>query len=238
MRFLPLFSCLPFICTSAISQVNFTPDALRSYGSGFFISEQGHVVTCWHVVKDAKRIEIQTNDGLRFIVTNRFHFDVDDVAILAPVSLLTNKTRPLPVLESADKVELGEEIWTVGYPNPQIQGYAPKVSQGIVNSLTGLEDKQRWLQISIPLQPGNSGGAIVDSKANVIGMVQAQLDELEVAKATGAIPQNVNYAIKAQSVWVASQIAGVKIKSRNRLARNQSDRIKDLLDSSVLIRVN
>jgi hypothetical protein len=72
------------------------------------------------------------------------------------------------------------------------------LSVGHVSALAGLGDDSRYLQISAPIQPGNSGGPLLDANGYVVGIVTAKLDALRVAKYTGDIPQNVNFALKAE----------------------------------------
>ena len=96
----------------------------------------------------------------------------------------------------AHSAKLGESIFTIGYPNPVLQGYAAKLTRGEINSLSGYRDDPRLYQISAPVQPGNSGGALVDENGYVVGVVVAILDARAALKITGALSQNVNYAIK------------------------------------------
>ena len=77
-----------------------------------------------------------------------------------------------------------------------MQGLAPKLTRGEISSLSGLQDDPRFFQISVPVQPGNSGGALVDEHGNVIGITSGQLSAIEMLKAAGSLPQNVNYAVK------------------------------------------
>jgi len=72
---------------------------------------------------------------------------------------------------------------------------APTVTSGIVSSLAGLRDDRTRFQISAPVQPGNSGGPVLDRAGNVVGMVVSKLNVLRIARMTGDIPQNVNFAI-------------------------------------------
>ena len=78
-----------------------------------------------------------------------------------------------------------------------MQGFAPKLAKGEIASLTGAGDDARYFQISAPVQPGNSGGALVDERGNVVGVVSAKLDAATALMASGALPENVNYAIKS-----------------------------------------
>ena len=84
-----------------------------------------------------------------------------------------------------------------GFPNIELQGFAPKLSKGEIASLSGAADDARYFQISVPIQPGNSGGALVDERGNVVGVVSAKLSASAALKVTGALPENVNYAVKS-----------------------------------------
>jgi S1-C subfamily serine protease len=79
-----------------------------------------------------------------------------------------------------------------------LQGFAPKFARGEIASLSGAVDDARYFQISVPVQPGNSGGALVDEHGNVVGIVSAKLDASAVLAASGALPENVNYAVKSR----------------------------------------
>ena len=103
---------------------------------------------------------------------------------------------PLPIATSRG-VKLGGLVVTVGFPNIGLQGFAPKLAKGEIASLSGAEDDARYFQISVPVQPGNSGGALVDERGNVIGIVSAKLDASAALAASGALPENVNYAVKS-----------------------------------------
>jgi serine protease Do len=102
----------------------------------------------------------------------------------------------LPVTASR-AMKLGATVATVGFPNIGLQGFAPKLTRGEIGSLTGLQDDARYFQISVPLQPGNSGGALVDEHGNVIGVVSAKLSVKAALLTSGALPENVNYAVKS-----------------------------------------
>jgi S1-C subfamily serine protease len=71
------------------------------------------------------------------------------------------------------------------------------MTKGEISSLAGAKDDPRYFQISVPIQPGNSGGALADASGNVIGVVTAKLSDAAGYETSGAIPQNVNYAIKS-----------------------------------------
>ncbi len=116
----------------------------------------------------------------------------NDVALLK----VTGKFTALPIVSSRT-VKLGESVFTIGFPNIELQGFAPKMTKGEISSLTGMQDDPRYFQISAPVQPGNSGGALIDDRGNIVGIVSAKLDTATALAATGALPENVNYAIKS-----------------------------------------
>jgi S1-C subfamily serine protease len=78
-----------------------------------------------------------------------------------------------------------------------MQGFSPKLTKGEISSLAGLKDDPNYFQISVPVQPGNSGGALFDSSGNVIGVVTAKINQKAAIASTGTIAENVNYAVKS-----------------------------------------
>jgi serine protease Do len=84
-----------------------------------------------------------------------------------------------------------------GFPLTGVLASAGDVATGNITALSGLRNDSRFLQISAPVQPGNSGSPLIDRNGNVVGIVVAQLNAVGIASATGDIPQNVNFAIKA-----------------------------------------
>jgi S1-C subfamily serine protease len=84
----------------------------------------------------------------------------------------------------------------IGYPFRGLLTSDFTVTTGIVSSLSGILNDTRFLQISAAVQPGNSGGPLLASSGEVVGVVAAKLDALKIIKATGNIPENINFAIK------------------------------------------
>jgi S1-C subfamily serine protease len=109
--------------------------------------------------------------------------------------------RPLP-LASARASMRGDEVLTLGYPLPGIEGENQRATFGRINATSGIMDDVRYLQIDIPIQPGNSGGPLINRRGEVIGVVSASLDDDAVFRRTGAVPQNVNYAVKADYISI------------------------------------
>ncbi len=164
-------------------------------GSGFVLSREGHILTCAHLVKDKK-------DATVWISGKRFEADVikqdveKDLAILKirpPGGLVL---KPLKVA-GEDKVSMGEDVFTMGFPMSKVLGNAPRLTKGLVNSTVGFKDNPDQLQVSAEIQPGNSGSPLFNNRREVIGVVTSTLNPLNVmAKSGGLLPQNVNFAIK------------------------------------------
>lgn len=100
----------------------------------------------------------------------------------------------------------GENVEAFGYPLSQVLATSGNFATGIVAALAGIGDDSRFYQISAPVQPGNSGGPLLDENGNLIGVVSSKLDFLAEIKNAGDIPQNVNFAIKASVVAIRFQI--------------------------------
>ena len=101
----------------------------------------------------------------------------------------------LPVSASRP-VKLGGTVATAGFPNIGLQGFAPKLAKGEIASLSGAQDDARYFQISVPVQPGNSGGTLVDERGNVVGVVSAKLSARAALAASGALPENVSGSLR------------------------------------------
>jgi S1-C subfamily serine protease len=108
--------------------------------------------------------------------------------------------REIARLRDKPSVRAGEEIVVVGFPLLGILATQANVTTGVVSSLAGIRNDARYLQISAPVQPGNSGGPLLDMGGNVIGLVSAKLDAAKVADVTGDLPENVNFAINASVI--------------------------------------
>ncbi len=163
----------------------------KSSGSGAIVAEKGYVLTAAHVVMNARKLIVVTAMGTREAKVVRFD-EANDLAIL---KMDGGPYLPMPVSASRG-VRLGQMVATVGFPNVGIQGFSPKVTRGEISSLNGVADDPRSWQISVPVQPGNSGGPLLDENGNLIGVVVAKLG-LKAAQITGDVPQNVNYAVKS-----------------------------------------
>ena len=106
-------------------------------------------------------------------------------------------------------VALGAPVVVAGYPLRGVLTEGLQVTPGAVSALAGPRDDARFLQITAPVQVGNSGGPLLDAEANVVGVVVGKLDALRVAEVTGDIPQNINFSIKGSVARAFLDIYGV-----------------------------
>jgi S1-C subfamily serine protease len=145
----------------------------------------------------------------------------------------------LPAVASR-AMRLGSTVATVGFPNVGLQGFAPKLARGEIAALSGAQDDARYFQISVPVQPGNSGGALVDERGNVVGVVSAKLSARAALAATGALPENVNYAVKSSfllSFLESVPEVSAKLKDANTKERKFEDVVKSAEQAAVLVLV-
>jgi S1-C subfamily serine protease/tetratricopeptide (TPR) repeat protein len=163
-------------------------------GTGFSVSSDGHIVTAYHVVKGGNNIQVKFRKG-EWISANVIQKSpINDVAILKVEQSTEN------YLHFASEVNLGQKIFTLGYPVPDLLGESPKYSDGTVSSLSGLADEASWMQVSVSLQPGNSGGPIIDENGCVVGMAASVAEVESFYNITGTLPQNVNWAVKSDFI--------------------------------------
>jgi S1-C subfamily serine protease len=155
-------------------------------GTGFFISADGIAVTAAHVVKDCATLTSPRWGPAKVLAS-------DPRADLAVLKTQSASGQFVPLRGRGPK--LGENMSAAGYPLGQLLGSGLKITTGVVAGLAGPEGDRGLFQISAPIQPGNSGGPVVDAGGALIGVTSAKLDELKLASATGTFPQNVNFAV-------------------------------------------
>lgn len=167
------------------------------FGTGFAVAPDGTVITCAHVVKDGNTITVLMSDGKQhkanIVALNRQY----DLAILRIDAATPNYLG----LESSSEAALGDKLFTIGFPAPDLLGINPKYTEGALAALSGQNDDPRFLQMSVPIQPGNSGGPVVNSRGRVIGVVDSAMrSSLFLENGEDAVPQGINWAVKSDYV--------------------------------------
>jgi uncharacterized protein len=176
--------------------------ARRGSGSAFYVSPQGHLVTNFHVVQGCVQMRLAGNAQPLLVQGS-------DAAI--DLALLQS---PDPKAPKAAGIRLGparqgEEIITYGYPLQGLLASGGQIATGIVSAMAGLRNDANLLQINAAVQPGSSGGPLLDKRGEVVGVVVSKLNALRIAQSTGDIPQNVNFAIKPEVLVRFLQAQGI-----------------------------
>lgn len=163
-------------------------------GTGFVISKSGHVISNNHVVGVCKKV-MTVVDGkevfLDIIATDK----VNDLG------LIKGKVKTSTTLSiKSDGAELGEDIVAFGYPLTQQLSDSVKVTKGIVSALSGMDNNYSQIQIDAAIQPGNSGGPVLNMNGQVVGVASSGLSKLYMAKKAQYIPENVNFAVASPTL--------------------------------------
>ncbi len=154
---------------------------LSSSGSGFFVSYDGHVLTNNHVVEECSNLRVE-QPGSGATIATVVARDVNN-----DLALLRTSSRPTMVPKFIPQTRLGQSIYVLGFPMFPVLSSSGNFTLGSVTGLSGPRDDTGLLQISAPVQPGNSGGPLLDKRANVVGVIVGRIERL----------QNVNFAIKS-----------------------------------------
>ncbi len=175
--------------------INTKDSKIAGTGTGFFINGDGHIVTNSHVIKGcASLTAVQESDSLDTKVI--FDDPRNDLALLK----VDRQPKVFATFRGGRGIRTAEDILALGYPFQALLSDDLKITKGMVNSLAGLGNDTRMMQISAPVQPGNSGGPLLDHAGNVVGVVTSTMNAVKMAKHKGKIPQNVNFALKASLV--------------------------------------
>ncbi len=163
-------------------------------GSGFVMgSNPRYIVTNHHVVKDCKSIRVMPFD---LAATVRAKDERNDLAVLAVPGL----SAPALKIRTGRSIRPGDDLVTLGFPLAGLLASGASVNTGTLTNLGGIHNDTSRFQISVPTQPGNSGGPVLDTYGQVVGVVVAQLNAVTLSQTTGSIPQNINFAINTSSL--------------------------------------
>jgi len=159
--------------TALIKDINNTakpaPRPARFSGTGFALSANGYLVTSSHVVEGADSIMIENTSGAKYKVSEVYRDQVHDLSILKIEDPTFTGFGKLPYTFKTNESDLGEMVYTLGYPREDVV-----FGEGALSSNSGFEGDTTAYQISIPLNPGNSGGPLLDDKGNLIGVISGK----------------------------------------------------------------
>lgn len=176
-------------------------------GSGFYVTRQGDLVTNNHVVAPCG--EVRVTEDEKGVPAKIIAVDAErDLALVR----LSHPVAVAAIFRN-DAPRLGENIVVVGFPLSGLLSSDAIVTSGIVSALAGARNDRRHLQISAPMQPGNSGGPVFDPSGHIVGVAVASLSTMRLAQATGAIPENINFAVKGDEAKPFLAAHGIKVET-------------------------
>ncbi len=184
--------------TARIARPEFKASTQRekvASGTGFFVTATGKVLTAFHVVDDAKSVEVKVADGRTLTARIDLSDVQQDLSVLQVEGEIASLQAFLPLADS-EVVQLGSPVWTLGFPVTEVLGSGSKYTEGTISSLSGPSDAPEFFQVTVPIQPGNSGGPLLNAQGEVIGVITATAAVQPFFRATGSLPQGVNWAVK------------------------------------------
>lgn len=207
-------------------------------GTGFFISKDGYISTNLHVVENSSEIQVNfsQNEKIFSYSAKLVLQDPDsDLAILKIEDENFKQIKDIPYLINTETADLGTDVFSLGFPLTQIMGSDIKFTDGKISSKTGINGRISDYQISVPIQPGNSGGPLFNFKGDLIGITSSGFNrELNLT-------ENVNYAVKSSYLLNLSQLLPKKIDIGNKSnlenpTTSLTELIKSYMEFVVLIK--
>jgi len=212
MRHLKKASTLiPIVIFLATVQSTVLAQPSIQFGSGFFVSSEGHIITNEHVVRGCEKLTAVDQDR------NQIPLVLIDISKDFDIALLKARIRPKSTAKFGiiKSVKQGDTIVTYGFPLAGLLSSSGNVSTGLITATEGLGDDPNMLQISAPVQPGNSGGPLADTTGAVIGIIVGKIKSSTFVKLFDDIPQNINFAIKEEPVLQFLKKNGAVIRHVN-----------------------
>ncbi|MCC9138052.1 trypsin-like peptidase domain-containing protein [Pontibacter silvestris] len=199
-------------------------------GTGFAISSEGYLVTSSHVVEGADSIMIENKAGLKFKVDEVYRDQIHDLSILKIIDTSFTGFDRLPFTFKTTESDLGESVFTLGYPREDIV-----FGEGSLSSSSGFEGDTTSYQISIPLNPGNSGGPLLDEKGNLIGVISGK----QAGQEGAAFAVKSAYLLQMISELPSTATDGpIPLPKKNNLSGNtRPQQLKKLKDYVFVVKV-
>lgn len=169
------------------------PPSGQIQGTGFSVRQDGTLLTAYHLVQGAKAIRASCGESPPVTAVISASTALADLAVLR----IATATPQHLSLAKTGTVRVGKPVFTVGFPAPAILGREPKFTEGTISALTGPGGEATLLQTTVPIQPGNSGGPLVNQRGEVVGIMTSTAAVRAFLAITGTLPQNVNWAVRS-----------------------------------------
>lgn len=199
---------------------------LNTYTGTGWVTEGGYIVTNHHVIEGQIVVKVRFNSlgTEEYPATVALSDQHNDLAILKIESTSKNRSKGIPIASKLPKI--GAEVFTIGYPKSDIMGVNPKVTDGIISSLSGIQDDPRIIQTTVAIQSGNSGGPLLTMNGEVVGVTTSML-RTQVSEKGIDVPQNVNYAVK--SAYVSALLSQLPRESTYPMTILTSSKLEDMI---------
>ena len=189
-------------------------------GSCFFVSPNGIVVTNYHVINGKSQFKIIDNSGAQFNAVIEKSDPSNDLVVMK----VNTQNHKYLNIASFSSLKTGQEIFSVGYPVSAVLGTEVKFTNGVVSSTTGPQNMANMFQMTVPIQPGNSGGPVLNNEGQVVGIATSSASVDTFLEQTGTLPQNVNWAIKSEYLSLLTGISGREVSGGSR---------QDVIDAAI-----
>ncbi|MBN1187521.1 MAG: trypsin-like peptidase domain-containing protein [Bacteroidales bacterium] len=206
----------------------------KTSGTGFAISTNGYIATNYHVVKDANKISVRGIKGdFSKVYTAKVVIEDknNDLAIIKIDDINFTDLGNIPYTINNNVIDVGNSVYALGYPLRATMGDEVKLTNGIISSRTGFQGDITTYQISIPLQPGNSGGPLFNSNGDIVGIVNAKHLEAE----------NASYAVKANYLTNLFQVMNSQpeLPNKNTISTKRlSEQVKFVKEYIYILEIN
>lgn len=195
-------------------------------GTGFAMHTPTTLITAFHVIKGARSLDVLCAAGQQAAAR------VERVDPSNDLALLTLSVPAPTHLELApdNSATIGQQVFTIGFPVPSLLGTEAKYSDGAISSLSGLAGAANLLQVTVPIQPGNSGGPLADASGRLVGVVTSAAAVQSFLRRTGTLPQNINWAVRSE--YVRPILSGVPLQQ----APAHSSAVERVRQSTCMVR--
>lgn len=179
----------------ALASFSYILQAAEQTGTGFAFATN-KVLTAYHVIDSSYEISVRFGSEEQTATIEQYDKRAD-WAILT----LSKPVSSVAIIDCSDSSDIGDHVYTLGYPSPDILGEEIKYNDGTISSKRGLEGRAAFYQISIPIQPGNSGGPLFNKDGHAIGIIVSTINpEFFITVTGGALPQNINFALRLSTI--------------------------------------